>query len=243
MRILIISDIHANISALEAVLKDAAPFDQVWCLGDVVGYGPDPNQCIEKLQSLSDLICIKGNHDAAILGEITIRTFNSEARKSLKWLENTLQDSNRAWLQALKETADVEDITLAHGSPRNPIWEYVMDLEAARENFVHFDGRVCLVGHTHIPSVYQKQGESLDSVSLFFPETDFRFSINQKSILNPGSVGQPRDHDPRASYVIFDSEENLWTFHRVAYDVLSVQQRILAAGLPNRHAFRLEEGW
>jgi diadenosine tetraphosphatase ApaH/serine/threonine PP2A family protein phosphatase len=243
MRKLIISDIHANITALEAVLEDAAPFDQVWCLGDVVGYGPDPNQCIERLQSLSDLMCIKGNHDAAILGEINIRAFNSEARKSLRWLEDVLEDANRAWLQALKEKMVVEGITLAHGSPRNPIWEYVMDLEAARENFAHFEATVCLVGHTHIPSLYQKQGDSLESVSLFFPEINLGFPIHQKSILNPGSVGQPRDHDPRASYIIYESEENLWTFHRVVYDVLSVQKRILAAGLPNRHAFRLEEGW
>ncbi len=243
MRTLIISDIHANITALEAVLEDAAPFDQVWCLGDVVGYGPDPNQCIERLQSLSDLVCIKGNHDAAILGEINIRAFNAEARKSLNWLENVLQDANRAWLQDREEKVIVEGVTLAHGSPRNPIWEYVMDLEAARENFSHFEGLVCLVGHTHIPSLYQKQGESLESVSLFFPENDLGFSINQKSILNPGSVGQPRDHDPRASYAIYDLEENLWTFHRITYDVVSVQERILAANLPKRHAFRLEEGW
>jgi predicted phosphodiesterase len=241
MKTLIISDIHANITALKAVLEDAAPFDRVWCLGDVVGYGPDPNACIERIRDLPQLVCIKGNHDAAILGEIDASAFNQEARQSLHWLESNLDDSNRRWLAKLDEHMVVDGVTLAHGSPRNPVWEYIMDLETARENMRAFDTRVCLVGHTHIPCVYRMEGDHPETTELHFPEPGMTFSLNQKSIVNPGSVGQPRDHNPRASYLLFDDGE--WTYHRVDYDIDRVQQRILSAGLPRRHAYRLGEGW
>ncbi len=245
MKTLILSDLHANITALEAVLEDAQGVDRVWCLGDVIGYGPDPNQCIERIWNLSNLTCIKGNHDAAILGEIDVQAFNAEARHSLEWLESQLTPSNRRWLGNLKETVVVDGVTLAHGSPRNPVWEYIMDLETARNNMASFETRICLVGHTHIPCVYCMEGEAPATTELHFPEPEIGFPLNRKCIVNPGSVGQPRDHDPRASYLIYENGEagETWTYHRVAYDVEKVQQRILAAGLPRRHAYRLEEGW
>ncbi len=243
MRRLIVSDIHANLTALEAVLDAAAPFDSVWCLGDVVGYGPDPNACIEKLRNLPDLVCIKGNHDAAILDEIDVFAFNHEARQSLDWLRSRLKADNRQWLADLEEKVVLGDVTLAHGSPRNPIWEYIMDLETARENMAYFETQICLVGHTHIPCIYQMEDDAPDSTGLYFPEAGLALKLQKKFILNPGSVGQPRDHDPQASFVIYDDLAESWVYHRVSYEVKQVQKRILAAGLPRRHAYRLEEGW
>jgi predicted phosphodiesterase len=244
MRTLIISDVHANLTALLAVLDEADPFDRVWCLGDLVGYGPDPNECIDRIQSLPGLKCIKGNHDAAILGEIDVKSFNYEARASLEWLATKLSPANKRWLLGLEERLEFDEITLAHGSPRNPVWEYVMELSIARENMSAFDTQICLVGHTHIPCIFKMDGEAADSTHLYLVQPDTPFSLEQKSIVNPGSVGQPRDHNPLASYLIYnDEEDEPWVYHRVAYDIDQVQKRILAAGLPPRHASRLEEGW
>jgi len=243
MRTLIISDVHANLTALNAVLDHAAPFDRVWCLGDVVGYGPDPNECIERIQALPLLKCVKGNHDAAILGEIDIKAFNYEARASLEWLKTTLRPENKRWLETLDERLVFDDITIAHGSPRNPVWEYIMDVRAARENMSEFDTLICLVGHTHIPGVYKMEGDESQSVRQYSKTPGDPFSLTQKSIVNPGSVGQPRDHNPRSSYLIYDDETGEWVYQRVDYDIEKVQERILAAGLPQRHASRLTEGW
>ena len=243
MRNLIISDIHSNLTALKAVLAHAGSFDRVLCLGDVVGYGPDPNECIEHVRDLPLLECIKGNHDAAIIGEIDIHAFNYEARASLEWLDSQLTPANRRWLETLDESLVVDDLTLVHGSPRNPIWEYVLDRVTARENMSDFETQICLVGHTHIPCMYKMEDELPNSTQLYLMPKDEPFIVEQKSIINPGSVGQPRDHDPRAAYLTYDDETGEWRFHRVVYDVEKVQKRILAAGLPGRHASRLKEGW
>lgn len=243
MRTLIISDIHANITALEAVLKDAEPFERVWCLGDVVGYGPNPNACIERVRGLPGIKCVKGNHDAAITGVIGLEAFNYEARASLEWLESRLTEENKSWLSALDEKLEVDGVTLVHGSPRMPIWEYVLDLVTARQNMREFKSQVCLVGHTHIPGVFRLEGEAPRSTRLYIMQTGIPFEVENKSIINPGSVGQPRDHNPKASYLIYDDEVNHWTYHRVEYDIRTVQRRIRAAGLPDRHADRLEGGW
>jgi predicted phosphodiesterase len=244
MRNLIVSDVHANLNALEAVLEDAAPFDQVWCLGDLVGYGPDPNQCIERVKALPGLKCVKGNHDAAILGEIDTWAFNFEARESLEWLETHLDPENKTWLAGLEERLVFKNVTLAHGSPRNPIWEYVMDGSVAYANMAAFETEFCLVGHTHIPCIFMMDGEIDPSPFLHFFPPDEPFALNTKSIINPGSVGQPRDHNPMASYLLYDTESEVpWLYRRVAYDIEDVQKRILAAGLPLRHAARLTEGW
>ncbi|MBW6466311.1 MAG: metallophosphatase family protein [Brevefilum sp.] len=243
MRTLIISDVHANLTALDAVLADAGEFSRVLCLGDLVGYGPDPNQCFERVRTLPGLQCVKGNHDAAILGEIETLAFNNEARASLAWLETELSLANRNWLSGLDELKVIGHITLAHGSPRNPVWEYILDVSTARKNMRQFETPICLVGHTHLPCIYQMEGEHLLSTRHQQMVQDEPFRLEYKSIVNPGSVGQPRDHDPRSAYMIYDDEDDSWTYHRVAYDVSQVQERILAAGLPKRHAYRLEEGW
>lgn len=243
MRTLIISDIHGNLTALEAVLEAAKPFDRVWCLGDVVGYGPDPNACIERLRNLPGLQCVKGNHDAAIIGEIDMAAFNYEAQESLAWLDRIIKPGNLRWLQSLREKIVDGKITLVHGSPKNPVWEYIMDIETAQTNMAAFDTEVCLVGHTHIPCVFQMDGETVQSTEWYLLLPGTIFFVNSKAIINPGSVGQPRDHDPRAAYMIFDDETEQWYFHRVDYDIESVQKRIRAAGLPHHHASRLAQGW
>ena len=244
MRTLILSDIHANLTALQAVLADAAPFDRVFCLGDVVGYGPDPNACIETMMALPGLYCVKGNHDAALLGLIDVHAFKDEARLSLEWLATQIRPENYHWLQELPERIEVEDFTLAHGSPRDPLWEYVMDVRVARVNMDAFKTSACLVGHTHIPSIFKMEGETEKSTHLYLIGPDQPFKLNFKSIVNPGSVGQPRDHNPLSSYLVYDDQADFpWTYHRVPYDVEAVQRRILKAGLPLRHAARLSEGW
>ena len=153
MRILVISDIHANLDALQSVIADAGEVDQVWCLGDLVGYGPEPNECVELIQSLPDLISIKGNHDVAALGEIDIRLFNTEAKESMMWHQSILTVENKNYLQNLPEKYESELVTLAHGSPRNPIWEYILDPYVARINYDYFKNDLCLVGHSHQPII------------------------------------------------------------------------------------------
>jgi diadenosine tetraphosphatase ApaH/serine/threonine PP2A family protein phosphatase len=189
------------------------------------------------------LKCVKGNHDAAIIGDINIRAFNYEARASLEWLDKVITLENRRWLASLEEQIVLEDVTLVHGSPSSPVWEYIMDVHAARENMDSFNTLVCLVGHTHVPVLFSQEGEELKSTKRIPLPVDEPIEIQHKSILNPGSVGQPRDHDPRASYIIYDDEKNHWIHHRVSYDLEKVQKRILAAGLPNQHAYRLSKGW
>ena len=244
MRTLIISDIHANLTARKAVLEDAKPYDQVWCLGDVIGYGPDPNECVELLRTINPLKCIKGNHDAAILGEIDIGAFNYEAQASLRWLRSEIRQGNLRWLRNLEESLAFDEVTLVHGSPRNPIWEYLMDPLLARENMRAFSTKVCLVGHTHIPCVFHVEDEPSQSTKLYTMSAGDTFTPENKAIINPGSVGQPRDNDPRSSYMIYDDEEEArWEFYRVSYDIEKVAKRIMAAGLPHRHATRLAKGW
>jgi len=242
MTILVISDIHANLTALEAVLSDAGTVEAVWCLGDLVGYGPDPNECIDRVRLLPSLVCMRGNHDAAALGQIDIEAFNAEARLSIQWLLSSLSEESLDFLGGLPEKKVIGQVTLAHGSPRNPVWEYILDSRIARRNFDYFDTPFCFIGHTHLPIIYQMD-EVQNNVSLIVTEAGERRALVKRALLNPGSVGQPRDHNPFASYALFDPEANTWENRRVAYDVLSVQRRILDAGLPPRHALRLAEGW
>lgn len=242
MRILVLSDIHANLTALEAVLQDAGEPDAVWCLGDVVGYGPDPNECIERLSALPNLVCLLGNHDAAALGRINLQAFNSEARASIQWLIDVLTPSSRKFLESLPEKLELENVTLAHGSPRNPVWEYMLDVFTAAVNFDFFTTHLCFVGHTHVPMAYF-MNQDTNLVSWKMLHSGGTLCPQQRAILNPGSVGQPRDHSPLSSYAIYDSESSCWQAKRTAYDVESVQNRIRAAGLPIRHAQRLSGGW
>lgn len=242
MRILIISDIHANLSALEAVLADAGETDATWCLGDLVGYGPDPNECIQRVRDLPNTICLIGNHDAAALDLIDIDSFNPEARQALLWTQEVLTASSAEYLGNLPEFVTANSVTLAHGSPRHPVWEYLLDTRTATQNFAHFETPYCFVGHSHLPVIFQLLNGDI-SAALRVPESQEDIKMMPRAIFNPGSVGQPRDRDPRAAYAIFDENIHTWRQRRIAYDVSSVQARMEAAGLPERHSQRLTAGW
>jgi len=240
MRIMVFSDIHSNLTALEAVLAAAGNVDAYWCLGDLVGYGPDPNECIALVRDLPNLVCGRGNHDAATLGEVDQNTFNHEASLAITWTKRNLNAESQEFLLSLPERLLIDDITLVHGSPRNPVWDYIMDAMTAERMFQFFDTRICLVGHTHVPAIWKEtESESPKGLVLDYQKV----KILTKSILNPGSVGQPRDHDPRAAFAIFDPQESLWELRRVPYKIAEVQARIKKSGLPWRHALRLSEGW
>jgi diadenosine tetraphosphatase ApaH/serine/threonine PP2A family protein phosphatase len=242
MKSLILSDIHANLTALESVLEDANMFDYVWVLGDLVGYGPDPNECINLVKGLPNLVCLLGNHDAAILGQIDDITFNPSARKAICWTRENITQSNLNFLRKLPESTRIGEITLAHGSPREPVWEYLLDTRNATENFNHFDTPYCFVGHTHLPTIYQmKNGDR--QADLFVPEQNAEHRLEPRAIINPGSVGQPRDQDPRSAYAIFDLDEETIHFRRAEYDIEAVQRRMYEAQLPLRHIQRLANGW
>jgi len=242
MRILIISDIHANLNALEAVLSDAGEFDSCWCLGDLVGYGPDPNECIQLVRQFPNLMCLLGNHDAAALNQIDIASFNPEARRALIWTQKTLSPESVEYLKERPERAEVEGVTLAHGSPRHPVWEYLLDTRTATQNFDHFETPFCFVGHSHLPAIYQKHEDRVYA-EMIIPEVPGCIDMVPRAIFNPGSVGQPRDRDPRASYAIYDAGSQVWDYRRVTYDVAGVQARMLEVELPQRHIQRLSSGW
>lgn len=243
MRILVMSDIHANYTALEAVLKDAGKVDETWCLGDLVGYGPDPNAVVEEVREIKNLTCLMGNHDVGVIGKMSLETFNGEAKRSLMYHEKVLSADNMDFIRSLpSKTRTRGEATIAHGSPRDPLWEYILNTLTARLNFDHFDTPWCFVGHSHIQSVFIKD-EKNDRVTVEQTKPDTSIELHPKLILNPGSVGQPRDRDPRAAYAIYDPEARTWTPKRVAYNIAEVQQRIREAGLPEKHAVRIGEGW
>jgi len=243
MRILVCSDIHANLPALDAVLKDAGPVDGVWCLGDVVGYGPDPNECVARIKALPNCLCLAGNHDWAALGRLDLENFNTDARLAALWTAEQLTPESRQFLEERPDHMGPleERYTLAHGSPRYPIWEYILDIRTARTSFEYFNTPVCFVGHSHVPVIFQQKSEK---VELILPLPGEPMVLNEgRYIVNPGGVGQPRDGDPRASYALLDTEANSVTFCRVPYPVEETQARMIAAGLPMRLIARLSYGW
>ncbi|NOH01835.1 MAG: metallophosphoesterase family protein [Chloroflexi bacterium] len=243
MRILVLSDIHANYTALEAVLKDAGEVDETWCLGDLVGYGPDPNAVVEEVRELKNLTCLLGNHDVAVIGKMPLETFNGDAKRSLLHHEKVLTATNMDFMRSLPSRVKVRgEATIAHGSPRDPLWEYILNALTARLNFDHFDTPWCFVGHSHIQSVFVRDDKS-DRVTVEQTRPGVPLRLHPKLILNPGSVGQPRDRDPRAAYAIYDTEARTWTPKRVAYNIAEVQERIRSVGLPEKHAVRIAEGW
>lgn len=242
MRILVISDIHANLTALETVVEEAGKVDAVWCLGDIVGYGPDPNECVELIRNLPNVACIIGNHDAGVVNHINVDSFNPEARYALVWTQSKLSQENLAFLRGLPQRLAIQDVTLAHGSPRQPVWEYVLNIQTATQNFDFFQTPLCFIGHTHLPVIYSYiDNEHL--ASLIIPDPNKSFSLYGRAIVNPGSVGQPRDRDPRAAFAIFHPEDFTWDYHRVPYNIKAVQLRMADAGLPERHINRLAAGW
>jgi len=244
MRCLVISDIHSNLEAFESVLQDAGSVDEVWCLGDVVGYGPDPNACVELLRSLPHR-CIAGNHDWATLGKLDLRDFNPDARDANLWNRQQLTPDNLAYLEDLPETLVEGPFTLAHGSPRHPIWEYVIYCSTALSNSSFFETPFCLVGHTHTPVIFRLSNtDDNDGCEPFSPQLERPMALEQERlIINPGSVGQPRDGDPRASCAILDWEAFTVEHRRIEYPVERTQAKMMEFDLPLRLVLRLGYGW
>jgi predicted phosphodiesterase len=246
MRVLVLSDVHANLAALEAVLEDARKddYDAVWCLGDIVGYGPEPDACVNRIRLLNAKTVV-GNHDWAVLGHMDLDNFNLEARRAIEWTQGHLSAENLDWLSRLPNEPLVEgEFTLTHGSPRDPVWEYILYPSTARANFEHFSTPFCLVGHTHVPVLFVSQ-ESDSFVRILTPAVGRSIGLHDgwRIILNPGSVGQPRDSDPRAAYVFLDTDEATWEVRRVAYPIEVTQAHMRSAGLPERLINRLAYGW
>lgn len=305
MRILVLSDIHGNLVALESVLSAAAgKYDAIWCLGDIVGYGPRPNECVDLMREKSSA-CVIGNHDWAALDRpgINVDDFNPHARFAVLWTRDQLSAVNRDFLdsladQPIRPIAD-ESVIMTHASPREPVWEYILAPSTALENFMEFDEEICLVGHTHKPVIFAWQmlehvhaiggaekpvlatspvsaaaassaggatsaGDELTSLDNPFGEvalsqedvvsvaalqpqpnttTLLRSPHPTRLILNPGSVGQPRDNDARASYAILDLEHRTWRYDRVAYPIELTQAQMREARLPRRLIDRLSFGW
>lgn len=240
MRCLILSDIHANWVALEAVLADAPEFDELWCLGDLVGYGPNPNECVERVQDFACL-CLAGNHDWATLGRLDLETFNSDARNANTWTQAKITPAVREYLSQLPTHEERKGIYIAHASPREPVWEYILDANLAYVNFTYFDESICLVGHTHIPAIYVLDEKERSCRSLVPPEGSLKLG-EQRMIINPGSVGQPRDGDPRAAYAMLDLDHMVFEFRRVSYAIEITQERMRARELPRRLIDRLVVG-
>jgi predicted phosphodiesterase len=244
MQILVISDIHANLTALDTVIKDAGNFDQVWCLGDVVGYGPQPNECINRLRGLN-LTCLAGNHDLAVAGKAALWDFTKDAQEVIFWTRHWLTSINHNWLTSLSETPidTGHGITLVHGSPRDPVWEYITEKDVAKNNLDLFHTPICLNGHTHMPAIYRKSWDDWRIVEEN-PRVNQPIRLNtlDRMFINPGSVGQPRDEDPRAAYALLDLEAMTITQRRVQYDFAATQKLMKQAKLPNRLIRRLRFG-
>jgi predicted phosphodiesterase len=242
MRVLIISDIHANLAAFEAVLTDAkGEWDVIWCLGDLVGYGPDPNECVALLRQ-HEHISLSGNHDWAVLGKLDIDNFNREAQIAIRWTREAISQVSFDYLATLPPQLDKAPFSLFHASPRHPVWEYILDAYTASINFDHFDTPYCLVGHTHVPVMFVE--EEPHNVIICPPENDTPVQLGStRLIINPGSVGQPRDSDPRAAYAFLDTDHLTFEHKRVAYPVEVTQEKMRQYGIPNRLVRRLEYGW
>jgi diadenosine tetraphosphatase ApaH/serine/threonine PP2A family protein phosphatase len=239
VRVAVLSDIHANLVALDAVLATIDGVDAVWHLGDVVGYGPEPDAVVERLAERG-ATGVAGNHDLAALGGPEIDWFNPDARAAMEWTRRRIDDRTRAWLGALPKTRVEGDVTLVHGSPRDPVWEYVTSLAVARTNLELLGTRIGLHGHTHVPLAWAERDGRVEAIAPG-PGSSLRLD-GGRALLNPGSVGQPRDGDPTASWLELDTDAGLATWRRVAYDVETARTAILDAGLPARLGDRLRHG-
>jgi predicted phosphodiesterase len=264
MRALVLSDVHGNLEALMAVLDAAGATDQLWNLGDVVGYGGSPNQAIEMLRPLSTLD-VRGNHDRVCCGLASALGFNPVARAAALWTQQELKPENLEWLKALpqgpiiplRERVDVVfgaaagtaelDASCVHGSPLNED-QYILSMRDAWAPLQQMTSSVTFFGHTHVQGGFSSSGSEWREIRPTYQSrreaesTSFKLTPGTRHLINPGSVGQPRDFDWRAAFAIYDSETAEVTYHRVPYDITSSQGRILMAGLPERLAARLREG-
>jgi diadenosine tetraphosphatase ApaH/serine/threonine PP2A family protein phosphatase len=240
MRVAVISDVHANRHALDAVLSaiDGERADAIWCLGDTVGYGPQPNECCDLVRTRAD-VCLIGNHDLVALGELTVTDFNDEAAAAALWTSERLSAESEAFLRGLEPSAEADRAALFHASARDPVWEYVLSEEAARATFDLTSAPVVLVGHSHVAlALALADGRITGGLAAAGIEEE----LVDRRLLNPGSVGQPRDGDPRAAWLLLDFDQRFASFRRVPYPIEKTQAEMREAGLPRLLADRLGRG-
>jgi diadenosine tetraphosphatase ApaH/serine/threonine PP2A family protein phosphatase len=239
MRVLVLTDIHSNLSALDSVLAAVGVVDGTWVLGDTVGYGPDPDEVIARLAE-RDAVAVLGNHDAAAVGRMETDVFNDDARAAILWTAERINAASRDWLSVLPETIERDGFTLAHGTPRDPLWEYCFSVPVARGVFETLATPHCMVGHTHVPLLFREHDGRIESVA---PSDGSEVTIDEERlIINPGGVGQPRDGDPRSCALILDLERMHAQWLRVEYPIEPVQRRMREHALPERLVRRLEIG-
>lgn len=241
MKYAILSDIHGNLEAFQSVLNEIekeSP-DKIFFLGDIVGYGANPNQSIELLKTITDMVVV-GNHDHAAVGLTDISYFNIYAKEAILWTQTHLTSDNVEYLKGLPFSRKIEDITLFHSSPKEPEkWYYIFGIDNIEDNFNYFDTRICLIGHTHVPLIIIEDKKKELFVSI---ENPIKIKNNLRYMINIGSVGQPRDGDNRSAYAIYDTEKNLFQIHRVFYDIHKAQAKIISEGIPEYLAYRLAYG-
>jgi predicted phosphodiesterase len=241
MRVAVISDIHGNLHALESVLAaiDGERPDAIWCLGDLVGYGPRPNECTA-LAAERSAVCLVGNHDLGVIGAISLDEFSHDAAAAARWTQSVLEEPQLAFLRGLRPTAAVDGAELYHASPRDPVWDYVLTADGAYDALNRTTAPLVLVGHSHVAIAVVLAEGALDG-GLAPAGTEVDLSEG-RWLLNPGSVGQPRDGDPRAAYLMLDFERMFAAFRRVEYPVEQTQAEVRELGLPETLAERLALG-
>jgi diadenosine tetraphosphatase ApaH/serine/threonine PP2A family protein phosphatase len=242
VRVLIISDVHANLVALEAVIAAAGEFDTIWNLGDIVGYGPRPGECIDFMINLNPSASLIGNHDWAAIGRLQLDEFNPVARFATYWTTAQLTTEHMHYLESLPNRVLEDDWMLVHASPRHPIWEYVYTARVAKDNFELFDAPVCFIGHTHVQLFISDSMASEGKQPIQPQDGDTLVIDGMRFMVNPGSVGQPRDNNPDAAFAIYDTDTRTVTFRRTPYDVAKTQAQMDAAGLPRPLITRLALG-
>ena len=243
MKFGIISDIHSNSEALDCTLNNMEKVDEFICLGDIVGYGADPNYCVEKIKDLN-CRCIGGNHDFGVIGKININYFNDAAKKAILWTSRKLEENNKKFLLNLnKKIQVIENIFAVHGSPREPIFEYILDENSAYDIFTKYDFKIYFIGHSHLAGCFSfNKSNNQVNYTDFINGGYIEILKNKRYIINCGSVGQPRDGNPDASYGIYDTEYKVIKIYRISYPIYLTQKKIINAGLPKILADRLSWG-
>jgi predicted phosphodiesterase len=241
MKAVILSDVHGNLPALETVLEavEGEGASELWCLGDLVGYNADPEACTTTLIELAD-ICLAGNHDLVVNGSVDISVFAHDAAVAARWAQGVLSETALKALRALSPSGDRHEIEMHHASPRDPIWEYVIDQRTAQSCLEMLHHQICLIGHSHVPLAYTP-GPDGRATGGHMPPSQIELG-DGRWLLNPGSVGQPRDSDPRAAYLVLDTDAGSATWRRVDYAIDRAQRAIIDAGLPPTLALRLADG-
>jgi predicted phosphodiesterase len=242
MRIALLSDVHGNRPAFEAVLGaiDDADVEEVWCLGDLVGYGAEPDDCVALARERCD-VCLAGNHDLVVTGDIPLSDFSSSAAAAARWTQETISPESLAFLRSLEPLDPDREIGLFHGSPRDPVWEYVLSSWQADECLDLTDARVCAVGHSHVALWFHRDSDGKLGGGQAAAGEERDVSVGEW-LINPGGVGQPRDNDPRAAWLLLDTGSWAVTWKRIEYPIDEAAKAIAAAGLPRELADRLYSG-